>query len=82
MLADDDAFVAHRRDVGATGIDEVQAWQIVLACDFLRSKMFLDRHGEVGAAFDRRVVGDDDAFAARNAADPGDDACRRNVAAI
>ena len=47
-----------------------------------RPQVLFDRHREIGAALDRRVVGDDDAFAARDAADAGDDAGRRHRAVI
>ena len=36
--------------------------------------MLLDRNRVVGPTFDRRIVGDDHALAARDAADAGDDA--------
>ena len=46
---------------------------MVILRDFLRAQMLFHRHREIGAALHRRVVGDDDAFAARDPADPGDD---------
>ena len=60
--------------VGAAGIDEVDAGQIVLQRDLLRAQMLL--HGEriVGAALHRGVVDDDHHFASRHAADAGDEA--------
>ena len=54
-----------RRQKRAAGIDQIEAGQPVLARDLLRPQMLFDRHREIGAALDRRVVGDDDAFAAR-----------------
>ena len=44
--------------------------------------MLLHRHRIVGAALDGGIVGDDDAFAAADAADPGDQARGMDVAAI
>ena len=63
-----------QRQERAAGVDEVDARQAVLARDFLRAQMLLHRHREVGAALDRRVVGDDHDFLAMHAADAGDDA--------
>ena len=74
------------RQVRAARIDEVDARQPVLARDLLRAQVLLDGHRVIRAALDRRVVADDHAFAARNAADAGDDAgarrwCRRTCRA-
>ena len=66
----------------AAGIDQIDAGQMILARDILRAQVLLHRHGVVGAAFDRGVVGDDDAFAAADAADAGDYARGVHVAAI
>ena len=71
-----------QRQEGAAGIDHVDAGQIVLPRDLLRAQMLLHRHRIVGAALDGGVVGDDHAFAARDAADAGDDAGGMHVAAI
>ena len=62
------------RQVGAAGIDQIDAGQPVLARDLLRAQMLLHRHRVVGAALDGGVVADDHAFAAGHAADAGDDA--------
>src|SRR6185503_2864589 len=62
------------REVGAAAIDEVNARQPVLQCDFLRSEVFLDGHREIRTALDRCVVGDDQNLATAHAADAGDDA--------
>ena len=56
-------------------IDEIQAGQMILFGDLLGAQMFLDRHREVGAAFDGRVVGDDENFAVADASDASDNAC-------
>ena len=74
-------LVLHRQE-GAAGIDHVDAGQIVLPRDILRAQMLLHRHRVIGAALDGGVVGDDDAFAARDAPDAGDDAGGMDVAAI
>ena len=71
-----------QRQEGAAGIDHVDARQIVLPRDVLRAQMLFHRHRIIGAALDGRVIGDDDAFAPRDAPDPGDDARRMHVAAI
>ncbi len=68
--------------VGAAGIDQVDAGQAVLQRDFLRAQVLLHRHREVGAALDGGVVGDDHALAPGDAADAGDDGGRRHVPAI
>ena len=62
------------RQVGAAGIDQIDAGQPVLARDLLRAQMLLHRHRIVGAALDRGVVAHDHAFAAFDAADAGDQA--------
>ena len=71
-----------QRQERAAGIHEVDAGQMVLARDLLRAQMLLHRHGVVGAALDGGVVGDDNAFAAADAADAGDQAGGMDVAAV
>ena len=66
-----------QRQERAAGVDEVDAGQAVLERDLLRAQVLLDGDRVVGAALDRRVVGDDQHLAARDAADAGDDARRR-----
>ena len=66
------------RQVGAAGIDQIDARQPVLARNFLRAEMFLHRHRIVGTALDRGIVADDHAFALGNPADAGDDAGSTN----
>src|SRR3546814_11449975 len=53
------------RQVGAARVHQVHARQAVLRGDLLRPQVFLDGHGVVGAALDRGVVADDDAFGDR-----------------
>ena len=60
------------RQERAAGVDEVEARQAVLQRDLLRAQVLLHRHRVVGAALHRRVVGDDHAFLAVDAADAGD----------
>ncbi len=62
------------RQVGAAGIDQIDARQPVLARDLLGAQMLLHRHRIIGAALDGGIVADDHAFAAGDAADAGDDA--------
>ena len=62
------------RQVGAAGIDQIDARQPVLARDLLRAQMLLHRHREIGAALDGGVVAHHHAFAALDAADAGDQA--------
>ena len=52
------------------------------AGDLLRAQVLLDRHRVVGAALDRRVVGDDHALAPRDPADPGDDPGPRGLVVV
>ena len=60
--------------VRAAAVDEVDARQAVCGGDFLRADVLLHGHREVSAALHRRVVGEDHALAARNAANAGDHA--------
>ena len=52
--------------VRAAAVDKVDAGQVVLRRDLLRAQVLFHRHREVGAAFDRRVVAHDHAFAPRD----------------
>ncbi len=70
------------REERAARVDEVEAGEPVLSRDLLSAEMLLHRQRVVGAALDRRVVGDDDALAALDDPDPRDDARRRRVSAI
>ena len=58
--------------VGAAGIDEIDAGQMVLQRDLLRAQMLLHRHRIIGAALHRGVVDDDHHLAALDAPDAGD----------
>ena len=61
------------REEGTAAVDQVDARQPVLEGDLLRAKVLLDGHRVVGAALDRRVVGDDHACRALDPADACDD---------
>ena len=77
VLAVGEDLVLHRQE-RAAGVDEVDAGQVVLGRDRLGAQVLLDRHRVVGAALDRRVVGDDHALAAADPPDAGDDAGARH----
>ncbi len=74
--------VGLERQEGATGIDEIDAGQPVLQRHLLRAQMLLDGDGVVGAAFHRRVVGDDHHVPAAHAADAGDQASAGRIAVV
>ena len=61
VLAVREDLVLHRQE-GAAGVDQVEARQPVLERDLLGAEVLLDGHRVVGAALDRRVVGDDHAL--------------------
>ena len=71
-----------QRQERAARIDEVDARQPVLERDLLRAEVLLHGHRVVGAALDRRVVGDDQHFAARDAADAGHEAGGRRLVVV
>ena len=70
------------RQVRAARIHEVDAGQPVFFGDALRAQVLLDGDRVVRAALHRRVVADDHAFAAGDAADAGDDAGARRFVAV
>ena len=70
------------RQVGAAGIDQIDARQPVLDRDLLRPKVFLDGDGEVGAALDGGVVGHDHHLAAAHASDAGDEPGSRRLVVV
>ncbi len=80
LIVEDAAeVIAIRENVGlqrkkrAARIDQIDARQMILLGDLLRAQMFLHGHRIVRAAFDGRVVRDDDAVLAFDDADAGDD---------
>jgi hypothetical protein len=74
-------LVLHRQK-RAAGIDQIDARQAIFARHFLRAQMFLDGDRVVGAALHRRVIGDDHAFAAFDAADTGYQAAARDLVVV
>ncbi len=70
------------RQVGPAGVHQIDARKPVLLSDFLGSEVFLHRHGEVGSALHRGVVGHDHHLAPRYPADAGDDPRAGRLAAI
>ena len=77
VVAVGEHLVLHRQE-RATGVDEVDAVQVVLLGDRLGSQVLLDRERVVRAALHRGVVGDDHAVAAGDLPDAGDDAGARH----
>ena len=74
--------VGLEREEGAAAVDEVDARQAVLEGDLLGPEVLLHRHRVVGAALDRRVVGDDHARRPLDRPDPGDDPGARGVVVV
>ena len=74
--------VGLEREERAAAVDEVDARQPVLERDLLRAQVLLHRHRVVGAALDRRVVGDDDARRALDPADAGHDPGARRLIVV
>ena len=70
------------REVRPARIDEVHARQPVLSRDLLRAKLLLHRDRVVGAALHRGVVAHHHALDAGDAADAGDEARGRHLAAV
>jgi len=70
MIAVRKDFVLQRQE-GAPRVDQVQAGQVILQRDLLGAQVLLHRHRVIGAAFDRGIVGYDQTFHTRDAANPG-----------
>ena len=81
VLAVGEHLVLHRQE-GPAGVDQVDAGQPVVQGHLLRAQVLLHRHRVVGAALDGGVVGDDDALAAGDPPDAGDDARGRGVTVV
>ena len=65
-------LILHRQE-GSSGVDQIDAGQMVLLSDLLRAQMLLHRHWEIGAALDRGIVADNHDLAAVHQTDAGDD---------
>src|SRR5207244_12764997 len=63
-------------------INQIHARQMILQRDVLGADVLLDGQRKVSAPLDRRVVGDDDDLASRDAADAGDDAGPRRLVVV
>ena len=81
VLAVGEDLVLHRQE-GAAGVDQVDAGQLVVKRDLLGPQVLLDAERVVGAALDRRVVGDDHAAPALDHADSADHAGAGRVAVV
>ena len=81
VLAIGEDLGLHRQE-GAARVDQVDAGQAVVERDLLRPQVLLHRERIVGAALDRRVVGDDQHLAAGHPADAGDQAGAGRVAVV
>ena len=68
-------LVLHGQE-GSTGVNEVNAGEMVLVSDRLGTDVLFHRHRIVGAALHRGVVSDEEALSAVDHANAGDDACR------
>src|SRR5690606_177430 len=66
------------REVGTTGINQVDAGQPVFFGDGLGANVLFDGQRVIGAALDGGIVGQHQAFDAANPSDAGDDAGRRH----
>ncbi len=71
-----------QRQERATRVHEIDTRQAIGERDFLRAQVLAHGDGVVGAALHRRVVGDDEHFASRDAADARDQAGARRVVLV
>ncbi len=68
VIEDAPEVVAVGKDIGlerqkrATGVDQVDAGEMILLGDFLRAQVLFDGHGVITPALDRGIVDDDDTF--------------------
>ena len=81
MLAIGKDLVLQRQE-RATRIDQVNARQVILFCNLLRTKVLLDGQRVIGAAFDGRIIGDNHAVDVVNLADARNDARGRHFIVI
>lgn len=66
----------------SAGVDQVDAREVVFEGDLLGAQVLFDGDGEVGSAFHRGIVGDDDALFALDASDPGNDSGAGGIAVV
>lgn len=69
-------------EIGAAGVNEVDAWEVVFLGDGLRAEMFLHGDGVVGSSLDGGVVGNDHALDAVDGADSRHDTAGWHVLAV
>ena len=67
------------RQIGTAGIHKIDTWQVVLLRDILSPKMLFYRNWVIGAAFDRRIVSDNDTLLAHNPTNPCNQARRGHI---
>ena len=70
------------RQVRTAAIDQINARQMVLLGDFLRAKVFLHRHREIGTTFHRGVIADDHAGASGYLTNARDHTCTGGLVII
>ncbi len=70
------------RQIGAAGIDQVNARQVILLRNLLRAQMLFYRHRKICPALDRRVIGNHHALAPRHAPHSGHDAGRGHLVVV
>ena len=75
-------YLVLARQVGPAGVDQIDARQAVLLGNRLGAQMLLHRQRIIGAAFDRRIVGDNHAFHTLDAANTGNQPACRNILAV
>jgi hypothetical protein len=68
--------------VGAARINQIDARQVVLSRDLLRTQMLLDGQRKISPAFNSRVVRNDQHLSFGHAPNPGNDAGARRFAAV
>ena len=64
------------RQIGTTGIHQINTRQVVLLSNFLRAQMLFNRHRIIRTAFDRRIITDDHTFLPGDTTNTGNHACR------
>ena len=70
------------RQIGATGIDEVDTWQIVCPGNFLGSKVLLHGNWKISATLHSRIVSNNHAFPPLDTSNTCNDARRSDTVVI